>query len=112
MTSEIIIQPYSAEWPLFFGKLKKAYENLTGGLVIEIHHVGSTSVEGLAAKPIIDIDLVVDSQNDLEPVIERLKKAGYSHLENLGIIGREAFSRNSELTPDDGSNSIWPHHHV
>ncbi|MEO5645805.1 MAG: GrpB family protein [Bacteroidia bacterium] len=112
MRHEITIENYSKEWPLFFKKLKSAYENLLGDLVIEIHHVGSTSVEGLAAKPIIDIDLVIDLESKIEPVIEKLKKAGYTHIGNLGIVGREAFSHNSELTPEDGSNSQWPHHHV
>jgi GrpB-like predicted nucleotidyltransferase (UPF0157 family) len=55
-----------------------------------IHHVGSTSVPGLAAKPIIDVDIVVEHQ-DKPIVIQSLAKLGYRHLGNLGIPQRDAF---------------------
>ena len=59
-------------------------------LALAIEHVGSTSVEGLAAKPIIDIDVVVASC-DVEAAIQALAGIGYNHEGNLGIPGREAF---------------------
>ena len=62
-----------------------------GRLAIEIEHVGSTSVQGLSAKPIIDIDVVIKDYSEFEAVKSALKKIGYHHEGNLGIIGREAF---------------------
>jgi len=62
-----------------------------GSVVDSIEHVGSTSVPGLAAKPTIDMDVVVLSAADLPLTIERLAALGYQHLGNLGIEGREAF---------------------
>ena len=58
---------------------------------IGFEHVGSPAVEGLAAKPIIDIDIVVSSMNALLKVIERLVPLGYVHQGELGIQGRHAF---------------------
>ena len=53
--------------------------------------MGSTSVQGLSAKPIIDIDLVIAIDTDLSEVIQELAVIGYVHEGNLGIEGREAF---------------------
>ena len=54
-----------------------------------IEHVGSTSVEGLSAKPIIDIDIVIDQ--NFEEVRQALESIGYIYEGDLGISGREAF---------------------
>jgi GrpB-like predicted nucleotidyltransferase (UPF0157 family) len=62
-----------------------------GHLVLAIEHVGSTSVPGLAAKPIIDVDIVIESPAQLPPVAERLAGIGYTHQGDLGIAGRHAF---------------------
>ncbi len=61
-------------------------------IAVAIEHVGSTAVPGLAAKPIIDIDIVVGSAGDVSIAIERLAAIGYSHVGNLGVDGREAFN--------------------
>ena len=66
-----------------------------------IEHVGSTAVPGLAAKPIIDIDVVLISAIDLPGVIARLAAVGYEHRGDLGVTGREAF----RTPPND-----LPHH--
>jgi GrpB-like predicted nucleotidyltransferase (UPF0157 family) len=58
-------------------------------LAIRTDHVGSTAVPGLAAKPIIDIDVVVASEEAVQPVIERLAGIGYRWRGALGVGGRE-----------------------
>lgn len=60
-------------------------------IALSIEHVGSTAVPGLAAKPVIDIDVVVTSRDKVPQVIERLGALGYLHRGNLGIEDREAF---------------------
>ena len=55
-----------------------------------VEHVGSTSVEGLAAKPILDIDVVV-APADVRGAVEALTAVGYVHRGDLGVAGREAF---------------------
>jgi GrpB-like predicted nucleotidyltransferase (UPF0157 family) len=57
-----------------------------------IEHVGSTAVEGLAAKPIIDIDIVVPSASMVPVAVDGLEVTGCVHHGDLGIRGREAFS--------------------
>ncbi len=64
---------------------------------MRIDHVGSTSVPGLAAKPIIDMDIVVSSPDEVRPVIERLSGLGYRWRGDFGIPGREAFARPGEV---------------
>lgn len=55
-TNKIIVTGYSKDWPLIFEELKKLYKEFLADLIIDIQHVGSTSVPGLWAKPIIDSD--------------------------------------------------------
>lgn len=66
-----------------------------------IEHVGSTAVPGLAAKPIIDMDVLLISATDLQLVIAKLACVGYEHRGDLGVAGREAF----RTPPND-----LPHH--
>jgi GrpB-like predicted nucleotidyltransferase (UPF0157 family) len=112
MSSRIIIENYSQEWPLVFQRLKAVFERIPGNLVSEIHHVGSTSVKGLASKPVIDIDIIIDNRDVLPGLISALEKIGYKYMGDLGISGREAFLQGSEKSPYDGSNSQWPIHHL
>jgi GrpB-like predicted nucleotidyltransferase (UPF0157 family) len=82
---------YDPCWPTRFETLRARIVAALGSLADSIEHVGSTSVPGLAAKPIIDIDVVVVSAIDVPAAIERLALLGYLHRGNLGIDGREAF---------------------
>jgi GrpB-like predicted nucleotidyltransferase (UPF0157 family) len=109
---EIVVADYSPEWPRIFEDLKRVYVVSLGNLISEIHHVGSTSIPGLAAKPVIDIDLVIENRSILTEVISRLAPLGYEHRGNLGIPDREAFGRVSEQVPLDGSGRIWLKHNL
>ncbi len=62
-----------------------------GDLAVRIEHVGSTAVPGLAAKPVIDMDVVVASRAEVPMAIERLSRLGYLHQGDMGVAGREAF---------------------
>ena len=86
----ITVVPYDSEWKNEFERIKGELAPFVSGLVISIEHVGSTSVQGLYAKPIIDIDIVIKKEC-FEAVKEQLVKAGYFHIGNLGIEGREVF---------------------
>lgn len=90
-TKIVEVVPYDPEWKVEFDRIKEQLLSYVGDLIITIEHVGSTSIEGLAAKPIIDLDLVMDSYDVLPQIIERLQHYGYEHQGNLGIEGREAF---------------------
>jgi GrpB-like predicted nucleotidyltransferase (UPF0157 family) len=73
------------------------------GLAVRIDHVGSTAVPGLAAKPIIDLDIVVAAESQVRPVIEALGPLGYHWRGDLGVQGRQAFEAS-------GPADLPPHH--
>ncbi len=90
-TKNVIVLPYDKAWKSAFEEIKKEIESAIGDLIIKIEHVGSTSVEGMSAKPIIDIDVVIKDYSVFETVVQKLKTIGYIHEGDLGIKDREAF---------------------
>jgi GrpB-like predicted nucleotidyltransferase (UPF0157 family) len=86
------IVDYDPLWPVRFETLRAHLAGTLGSLTAAIEHVGSTAVPGLAAKPIIDIDVLLNSASDLPLVILKLASIGYLHRGDLGIVGREAFA--------------------
>ena len=99
----VAVLPYDEKWPQDFLDIKTELTAALGPLAIRIEHVGSTSVKGLSAKPIIDIDVVIEDYTVLEEVISALQAIGYQHEGDLGIAGREAFSY-------DGKEHLRKHH--
>lgn len=97
--SPIVVVAYDPSWPESFERLRATIWPVVSALAISIEHVGSTSVPGLAAKPVIDLDLVVGTQDDVPAVIERLATLGYRHRGDLGITGREAFQSPAGTPP-------------
>ena len=87
----IIVVPYDENWPHEFKKIKDEILPSVEDLIISIEHVGSTSVKGLYAKPIIDINIVIDNKDMLPAIIQRLAQNGYTYEGDLGVTGREAF---------------------
>lgn len=85
------VVPYSAAWPVEFDRVAKALRaGLSGVPSAVVEHVGSTSVPGLAAKPILDIDVIVDGA-DLPASLKAMEAMGYVHRGDLGVTDREAF---------------------
>jgi GrpB-like predicted nucleotidyltransferase (UPF0157 family) len=88
---QLLICDYDPTWPDQFARLAARVSAAMGGLISRIEHIGSTAIPGLAAKPIIDLDVVLPSITDLRHAISRLARIGYVHEGDLGITGREAF---------------------
>lgn len=84
------VAEYDPAWPEQFRHLARRAADALGGLAVTIEHVGSTSVPGLAAKPVIDLDVVV-RREDVRRAIDRLAASGYVHRGEQGVPGREAF---------------------
>jgi GrpB-like predicted nucleotidyltransferase (UPF0157 family) len=78
-TPEIHLLPYDPSWPARYEQLTELIRTALGDAVISLEHVGSTSVPGLEAKPIIDIDLTVADSNDEDSYIPVLEAHGFSH---------------------------------
>ena len=96
----IEIKDYDPQWPAQFADIaRRVHAAFAGGLRITVEHVGSTSVVGLAAKPMIDLNVVVPTREDIPDAIARLATLGYVHQGNLGISGREAFRSPLGLPP-------------
>lgn len=77
-TKDIVVLPYQKEWKEDFQAIARELQIALGELALSIEHVGSTSVEGLAAKPIIDIDVVI-ARGSFSQVKKSLAAISYSH---------------------------------
>jgi GrpB-like predicted nucleotidyltransferase (UPF0157 family) len=71
---------YDDAWPAAFEHLAATVRAALGERVLEIHHVGSTSVRGLPAKPIIDADVVLADPADEASYVPDLVSAGFVHV--------------------------------
>jgi GrpB-like predicted nucleotidyltransferase (UPF0157 family) len=73
----VTLVDYDPQWPALYAREEARIRSILGDRVVEIHHTGSTSVPGLAAKPIIDIVLVVPDSSDEVAYVSDLEAAGY-----------------------------------
>ncbi|HTK30010.1 MAG TPA: GrpB family protein [Vicinamibacterales bacterium] len=99
MPNRVVVVDYDPAWREVFVRVARPVRDALGPLAQTIEHVGSTSVPGLAAKPIVDISVVVATDADLPAAIERLAALGYRHQGDLGVEGREAFHAPEGLPP-------------
>ena len=90
-TKKVVVLPYDEGWKADFEAIKREIEAALGDLICGVEHVGSTSVEGMSAKPCIDLDAVMADHGVFDAVVDRLAAIGYIHEGDLGIPGREAF---------------------
>src|SRR4051812_15449805 len=74
----VALAEYDLTWPEVFGREAQQIANALGGRAIRIEHVGSTSVPGLAAKPIVDILMVVADSASEDTYVPAMKTAGYA----------------------------------
>ena len=91
-TKKVVVLPYDRIWKSDFEEIKREIEGAIGDLIVGIEHVGSKSVEGMSAKPIIDIDVIIQDYTAFDAVVRRLKAIGYILEGDLGIKDREAFN--------------------
>jgi GrpB-like predicted nucleotidyltransferase (UPF0157 family) len=93
MTCRYLFAEYSPEWPARFQKEAGRMRRLLGDTMVDAHHIGSTSVPGLAAKPVIDLmpvvrEIALVDERDSEMVAE-----GYRSWGEHGIAGRRFYTR-------------------
>ena len=93
----VVVSEYNPRWPTFFEQIRAILWPAVQDVATAIEHVGSTSVPGLAAKPIIDIDVVIPPHQNIQHIVTRLEPLGYTHLGTLGIAGRDAFRQENAL---------------
>lgn len=88
MAQHIVVVEYNPKWAEMFQTEKTKIKAILGGNCIAIHHIGSTSVPGLAAKPIIDIMPVVHNLEDVDNMASAFADIGYEYMGEFGIPGR------------------------
>lgn len=102
-TKKVIVVSYDPSWPLAFESICQEVKESLGSYAVAVHHVGSTAVPGLSAKPIIDLDVEIRDRSVFHVVRELLASIGYEYEGNLGIEDREVFRY-------DGKDHLQKHH--
>lgn len=110
------LQPYNPQWPRLFLEEKARLEQTLGSHTLDIQHIGSTSIPGLPAKPILDIGVAVASFEEARVCIAPLEQIGYHYRGELGIAGRHYFVKGDpvvthhlhllEITSEDWKNHL------
>ena len=88
MEYQVVVCAYDESWPQEFAQEAQRLREVLGENCLEIHHIGSTAVPGLAAKPIIDFMLVVRELEEVDRRASALEELGYEYLGEFGIPGR------------------------
>lgn len=116
MSQHITVIEYSPLWKNKYKEESLLIRNILADNCIAIYHIGSTSVEGLAAKPIIDIMAVVRSLEIVDTVAEKFSDIGYEYLGEFGIEGRRYLRKGGDerthqihIFQADGWNNIGRH---
>jgi GrpB-like predicted nucleotidyltransferase (UPF0157 family) len=109
------ITPYAAEWAGDFAKLRDVLAAVLGDLALRIDHVGSTSIPGMAAKDVIDVQVTVASVDGADEIARRLGAVGFSQRPYLrdheppGWTGDEDEWRKLVFAPPDGLRACNVH---
>ncbi|MFV8830099.1 GrpB family protein [Alkalihalobacterium sp. APHAB7] len=93
MDKEITIEEYNPNWTKQFENEKVRLKEILSDKVISIEHIGSTSVEGLGAKPILDIAIGVNDLEVINKIILPLKQIGYGFVYHKEFPERRFFRK-------------------
>lgn len=98
--STVTLLPYSSTWPALFGTLRDELHSIFETAPIVVEHIGSTSVPGLCAKPVIDVLLGAESLSDIEQQIPQMQRAGFLYISKyeVEIPDRRYFVRSAPDT--------------
>jgi GrpB-like predicted nucleotidyltransferase (UPF0157 family) len=96
VTRTIEVVPHDPKWAARFRKEAVFLKSIFGPEMLDVHHIGSTSVPGLAAKPIIDLLVEVADISKIDAYNDRLSELGYIPKGEFGIPGRRFFIKGSE----------------
>lgn len=83
-----LLQQYQESWGNKFQLEEEQIRKVLDGLVIDVQHIGSTSIPGMIAKPIIDIGVLVDSIEDISFFVDKLTALGYTYFPEMSSVER------------------------
>src|SRR5690625_3407498 len=93
---QVIVTDYNKDWPKQFNIEAKRIKDIFKDEIIGIHHIGSTAVPGLKAKPIIDMMPIVRDIKNIDQYNKKMIEIGYESLGEFGIPGRRYFRKGEE----------------
>lgn len=93
---KVVVTPHNGQWPLMFKEEAVKLRAIFGQEVVEIHHIGSTSIQGLKAKPVIDIMPVVKNIREVDSYNRSMERMGYEAKGEYGIAGRRYFQKGGD----------------
>ncbi|MET8463195.1 GrpB family protein [Micromonospora zamorensis] len=101
----VVIEEYDRAWAQRFSAVRSSLTEALGALIIAVEHVGSTAVPGLAAKPVIDIDLVIEDTAEESRYLPALERLGYR------LVLREPWWHGHRMllsAAEDVNLHVWP----
>jgi GrpB-like predicted nucleotidyltransferase (UPF0157 family) len=98
MKKTVRVVEYDRRWPSLYEQERARILNVLGGVVLDIQHVGSTAIPGVAAKPIIDIMVAVPELAAAEKCIQPLEAIGYEFRGEAGVPERLFFGKGAPRT--------------
>ncbi|WP_173585930.1 GrpB family protein [Halalkalibacter wakoensis] len=93
---KVEVLSYQTMWPSLYEKEVKKLKTIFGTLCMDIHHIGSTAVNGLKAKPVIDMMMIVSILNDVDRFNSSMESIGYEPMGENGIVGRRFFQKGGD----------------
>lgn len=111
MMRNILVVNYESEWPAKYAVEARRLGDALTSTLVAIHHIGSTSVPGLAAKPTIDILAVVRSLTQLDACNDTMRALGYEPKGEFGIVGRRFFTKGGDDCRTHHVHAYEPGHH-
>ncbi|MFD1021002.1 GrpB family protein [Thalassobacillus hwangdonensis] len=93
---KVEVVKFDETWSRKFEEEKEKLRNIFGNELVAVHHIGSTSVEGLKAKPIIDILPVVKDIEKVDSFNEQMEAIGYEPMGEFGLPGRRYFRKGGD----------------
>ncbi|MDU5144223.1 MAG: GrpB family protein [Paenibacillus dendritiformis] len=92
----VIVTEYNEQWDNMFLDEAQKIEEIFADELLDIHHIGSTSVPGLKAKPIIDMMPVVKDIEKMDSFYEKMEGLGYESMGEFGMPGRRYFRKGGD----------------
>jgi GrpB-like predicted nucleotidyltransferase (UPF0157 family) len=114
LSRPIVIAAYDPRWPELYQEELRRLREALHGFARQVEHIGSTSVPGLAAKPIIDISVGADGRDGVEAYLPALRALGYEDCRINPVFERRMFSKGGpfnegthHLHVTDAGSSVW-----
>jgi len=96
MPTKVVVEPHNPRWVDVFDIESKMVAQALGSNVVSIHHIGSTAIPAIYAKPIIDMLIEVTDSDDVDAHNPAMEALGYEAMGEFGIPGRRYFRKDNE----------------